>query len=90
MADEVQLDRLSSKELHDRAVKYAVTHGDIRFLWRLLESIPAAQAAAGNLGESEADIKYVVPILHDYVHAGDGNVAEVLRPMYLRYLGEHS
>ncbi|MBF6060757.1 hypothetical protein IU500_08195 [Nocardia terpenica] len=86
MADLQELEQLSSKELHDRAVKHAARHGDIRFLWRLLEQIPAAEAAAGDLGESEADIKYVLPMLDDYVHAGDGKIAEVLRPLYLEYL----
>ncbi|RDI52917.1 hypothetical protein [Nocardia mexicana] len=89
MADVQQLEQLSSKELHDRAVKYAVRHGDIRFLWRLLESIPAAEAATGNIGESEADIKYVLPMLDDYVHSGEGEIADVLRPMYIEYLAEH-
>ncbi|MBH0775993.1 hypothetical protein [Nocardia bovistercoris] len=90
MAGNEDLEKLSSKELHDRAVKFAVRHGDVRFLWRLLTSIPAAEAAAGNVGESEADIKWVLPMLDDYVHAGDGAVAEVLRPIYLEYLTEHS
>ncbi|WP_054816256.1 hypothetical protein [Nocardia arizonensis] len=90
MAGNEELDKLSSKELHDRAVKLAVRHGDLRFLWRLLTSIPAAEAAAGNMGESEADIKWVLPMLDDYVHAGDGDIAEVLRPVYLEYLTEHS
>lgn len=90
MATNEDLEKLSSKELHDRAVKLAARHGDLRFLWRLLTSIPAAEAAAGNVGESEADIKWVLPMIDDYVHAGDGAVAEVLRPIYLEYLTEHS
>ncbi|WP_406232918.1 hypothetical protein [Nocardia sp. NBC_01009] len=90
MAGYEDLEKLSSKELHDRAVKLAVRHGDVKYLWRLLTSIPAAEAAAGNLGQSAADIKYVVPMIDDYVHAGDGEVAEVLRPYYLEYLIEHS
>ncbi|WP_280268519.1 hypothetical protein [Nocardia wallacei] len=89
MADVQQLEQLSSKELHDRAVRYAVRHGDVRFLWRLLEQIPAAEAATGNIGESEADIKYILPMLDDYVHSGEGKIAEVLRPMYIEYLAEH-
>ncbi|MBY8854916.1 hypothetical protein K7711_00325 [Nocardia sp. CA2R105] len=89
MADAAELEKLSSKELHDRAVKYAVRHGDVRFLWRLLEQIPAAEAATGNVGESAADIKYVLPMLDDYVHAGDGDIAEVLRPLYVEYLSKH-
>ncbi|GAA5042624.1 hypothetical protein [Nocardia callitridis] len=90
MTGNENLERLSSKELHDRAVGLAVRHGDVKFLWRLLTSIPAAEAATGNLGASEADIKYVVPMLDDYIHAGDGEIAEVLRPFYLDYLTEHS
>ncbi|MQY28522.1 hypothetical protein [Nocardia aurantia] len=90
MADARELDQLSSKELHDRAVKHAVTHGDVKFLWRLLEQIPAAEAAAGNLAESESDIKYILPMLDDYVHAGEGTVADALRPLYIEYLAERT
>lgn len=89
MADAAELEKLSSKDLHDRAVKYAVRHGDVRFLWRLLEQIPAAEAAIGNLDESAADIKYVLPMLDDYLHAGDGEIADILRPMYVEYLTKH-
>ncbi|RJO75810.1 hypothetical protein D5S18_13610 [Nocardia panacis] len=90
MAEKEQLEQLSSKELHDRAVKLAVRRGDVKFLWQLLTRIPAAEVAAGNLGESEMDIKYVLPLLDDYIHAGDGALAEQLRPFYLEYLAEHS
>lgn len=86
MSDAAEWEKLSSKELHDRAVKHAVRHGDVRFLWRLLEQIPAANAAVGDIGESETEIKYVVPVLDDYVHAGEGQIAEILRPMYIEYL----
>ncbi|MFI1911806.1 hypothetical protein [Nocardia sp. NPDC020380] len=90
MAETQDLEKLSTKELHDRAVKLAVRRGDVKFLWELLKSIPAAEAAAGDLGESQADIKYVLPMLDDYVHAGEGEIGEVLRPMYVDYLGKHS
>ncbi|MBF6243950.1 MULTISPECIES: hypothetical protein [Nocardia] len=86
MSDVAELEKLSSKELHDRAVKHAVRHGDVKFLWRLLEQIPAAEAATGNIGESEADIKYVLPMLDDYMHSGEGEIAEALRPLYIEYL----
>ncbi len=90
MADTQDLEALSTKDLHDRAVKLAVRHGDVKFLWELLKSIPAAEAAAGDIGESEADIKYVLPMLDDYVHAGEGEIGEVLRPMYIDYLSKRS
>ncbi|GGN75194.1 hypothetical protein [Nocardia rhizosphaerihabitans] len=89
MSEDQDLEKLSSKELHDRAVKAAVRRGDVKFLWELLKSIPAAQAEAGDLGESAADIKYVLPMIDDYMHAGDGKLAEVLRPTYLDYLNKH-
>ncbi|MBF6086488.1 hypothetical protein [Nocardia cyriacigeorgica] len=90
MAGTDDLQQLSSKELHDRAVKLAVRRGDIKFLWNLLTRIPAAEATAGKAGESEADIKWVLPLIDDYVHAGDGDLAEALRPFYLDYLAKHS
>ncbi|WP_067534320.1 hypothetical protein [Nocardia crassostreae] len=90
MAEIQDLETLSTKELHDRAVKLAVRRGDVKFLWELLKSIPAAEAAAGDLGESEVDIKYVLPMIDDYFHAGEGEIGEVLRPMYVAYLGKHS
>jgi hypothetical protein len=40
MADD--LDQLSTRELHDRAVRRAEKHLDLKFLWSLLERIPAA------------------------------------------------
>lgn len=90
MADVAELEKLSSKELHDRAVKHAVRHGDFRFLWQLLEDIPAAEAASGNLPESEADIKWVLPMIDDYFHSGEGDLAETLRPLYIDYLAKHT
>ncbi|BDT88981.1 hypothetical protein GV791_19755 [Nocardia cyriacigeorgica] len=90
MAGNDDLQQLSSKELHDRAVRLAVRRGDIKFLWNLLTRIPAAEATAGKVGESEADIKWVLPLIDDYVHAGDGDLAEALRPFYLDYLVKHS
>ncbi|MCP2316354.1 hypothetical protein APR12_001691 [Nocardia amikacinitolerans] len=90
MAGNEELENLSSKELHDRAVRLAVRRGDIKYLWQLLTRIPAAEAAAGNVGESEASIKFVLPLIDDYIHAGDGAVAEQLRPFYLDYLVAHS
>ena len=43
------LEALSSRELHDRAVRRAVHHLDVAFLWRLLKELPAGEAAAKDL-----------------------------------------
>jgi hypothetical protein len=86
-----ELERLSSKELHDRAIRVAEHRVDVGFLWQLLKAIPVAEAAAGNLREAEADVAVsdLVPLIHDFVHADEGKVADALRPMYLDYLEKH-
>lgn len=84
MADD--LDALSSRELHDRAIKLAVDRRDVRFLWRLLREIPAAQAAAGDLRRGEMDVIRVSALISDFMRSGEGGIAEALRPIYLDYL----
>jgi hypothetical protein len=79
-------EQLSSRELHDLAVRRARRHVDIRFFWQLMEVLPAAQAAAGDLREAEADVAQMSAHLNDITDAGRGEVAEVLRPFYIEYL----
>ncbi len=83
---EEDLDALSSKELHDRAIQKAQDHRDVKFLWRLLREIPAAEAAAGNTDAEKADLLHVAGLLHDFTHSGEGELADALRPIYLDYL----
>jgi hypothetical protein len=82
----VEYERMSSRELHDLAVRRARRHVDIRFFWQLMEVLPAAQAAAGDLREAEADVAQMSAPLNDITDAGRGEVAEALRPFYLDYL----
>lgn len=84
-----ELDALGSAELHDRAVKRAETHVDIRFFFDLLEALPAAEAAAGNLDQSTADIFKVGSLVRDIFRADEGPLADSLRPFYIDYLVEH-
>jgi hypothetical protein len=86
-----ELERLSSKELHDRAVKLAEHRLDVGFLWRLIKTIPAAEAAAGNLDEAKADIAVgdLVPLFADVDHSDEGDLADALRPLYIDYLVTH-
>jgi hypothetical protein len=86
MSDAEDLDALSSRELHDRAIKLAVGRRDLRFLWRLLREIPAAQAAAGDLRRGETDVIRASALINDFMRSGEGEVAEALRPLYLAYL----
>ena len=83
------LERLSSKELHDLAVSHARRHVDIRFFWDLLKFLPVAEAGAGEVDEAEADITSVIAHVDDVTDAGEGEVADLLRPFYIDYLQRH-
>lgn len=88
MADD--LESLSSKELHDRAIERAVRHLDVGFLWRLLRAIPAAEAVTGHADQAEADVSHLSSMLNEFAHAGEGEVADALRPLYIGYLTKNS
>jgi hypothetical protein len=90
LVDVAELEKLSSKELHDLAVHRAVTHVDVGFLWSLVKSVPAAEAAAGNIGDAETDVISLSGLLSDVVTADEGEVADLLRPLYIDYLRKHS
>ena len=89
MADRTELEQLSSDELHDRAMKVAVRHADIRFLWRLLRALPAAEAATGDLDEAKTDVQSLYGRLNDLRQLDRPEIEEALRPMYVDYLAEH-
>jgi hypothetical protein len=84
-----ELESLSSEELYDRATRTAVRHGDVRFFWRVLEALPAAEAATGHIDEAEADVQSLLARLNDFKTAGEGDVAEALRSLYIEYLEKH-
>ena len=84
------LDALSTQELHDRAVHRAERHLDVRFLWRLLSEIPAAQALTGDEGEAEYDTQFLKGLLTDALRSGHGDLGEALRPLYIDYLRKHA
>ena len=88
MATRQELEQLSSKELHDRAVAHARRHLDVRFFWNLIETLPAAEAAAGHLDKANADVQSTLAHLDDITDSGEGETAEMLRPFYIDYLAE--
>jgi hypothetical protein len=83
------LDHLSSEQLHDLAASHAKRHLDVRFFWELMQLLPAAEAAAGELRQAEADVMRLSAHVDDLTDAGRGEVADELRPFYLEYLREH-
>jgi hypothetical protein len=86
MCSPEELERLSSKELHDRAVSHAAKHLDVGFFWKLFRSVPAAEAAIGEHDEAEQDVMTLRGRLNDLTHAGEGELADALRPLYIEYL----
>jgi hypothetical protein len=89
VATREELEALPTPELYDRATKRALRHADIRFFWRILQALPAAEAAAGHIEEGETDIQSIYGHLNDLKTAREGDVADELRPMYIDYLLEH-
>ena len=87
--DDDRLEGLSSKQLHDLAVRRALRHLDIPVFVRLMQSLPVAEAAAGEVDEAAADALTLRSHLDDVTNSGEGEVAELLRPLYLEYLREH-
>jgi hypothetical protein len=89
MTDGDDLDSLSSRELHDRAMHLARRHLDVGFLWQLLREIPAGEAAAGHPDAASFDTLHLSALISDALNSGEGDIAETLRPLYLDYLRKH-
>lgn len=88
MATFEQLDVLSSRDLHDRAIRHAEHHWDVKFFWQLLEEVPVAEAARGATGDAEADVQRSSVLLSDAVDQRPG-LLDALRPVYIEYLLKH-
>ncbi len=89
MTDLDDLDALSSRELHDLAVRRARHHLDVGFLWDLLRALPAGEAIAGHPDHAGADALHLSALIGDTIDADDSDVADALRPLYLDYLRQH-
>jgi hypothetical protein len=89
MPDDDGLDALSSKELHDLAVRRARRHLDARFFYELIKLLPVAEAGAGEYDKSDNDILRLSAHFDDVTDSGEGEVGELMRPFYLEYLRKH-
>jgi hypothetical protein len=87
--DRAELENLPTKELHDRAMHVASRHADVRFLWEVARALPVAEAASGDLHRSGADVVSLNSLITDFVHSGEGEVGEALRPLYVDCLTQH-
>jgi hypothetical protein len=89
MADDDGLDALTSKELHDLAVKRARRHFDAKFFYNLMKLLPVAESAAGNYEKSDDDMLRISAHFDDVTDSGEGEVGELMRPYYIEYLRDH-
>lgn len=89
MPTRAELDALSTKELHDRAIGRAERHLDVAFLWDLVRALPVAEEVAGDDQHSKIDIARPLALLNDFRNSDEGKLGEALRPFYIDYLEEH-
>ena len=89
MATREELESMSTDELHQRAMEVAKHRLDVGFLWRLLEALPVAEETIGDETRSKVDILRPLALINDLFDAGEGDLGEALRPMYVEYLAEH-
>ena len=89
MPSRSDLEALSSPELHDLAMRRAMHHMDVGFLWELLRAIPAAEAIEGHPDRTGADMYRLSALISDALESGQGETAEALRPLYIDYLVKH-
>ena len=86
---DTDLDSLSSRQLHDLAMRRALHHMDVEFFWKLLRAIPAAEQLEGNFAEAVNDRTKISALIDDALSSGEGEVADALRPLYIEYLRAH-
>jgi hypothetical protein len=89
MTTREELERLPTKDLYDRAIQRAKHHLDVGFLWDLVKALPVAEEVIGDDERSKVDIARPLALINDLYDAGEGDLGEVLRPMYIDYLQEH-
>jgi hypothetical protein len=82
------LETLTSRDLHDRALGMARSERDLEWLQHLLRSIPAAEGELGDLEDSGMDVAGTVSAINGYARA-DRDLPEVLRSEHVDYLLEH-
>ena len=82
------LETMTSRDLHDRAIGTAKAEGDLDWLWHLLRSMPAAEGEVGDLEDSGMDMASTVSAINGYTRV-DRDLPGTLRSQYVDYLLEH-
>jgi hypothetical protein len=89
MTTREELDRLSTQELHDRAMAVAKKHMDAGFLWRLVKALPVAEEMIGHDQRSKVDIMRPLALINDYQASGSGEIGDALRPLFIEEIESH-
>jgi hypothetical protein len=87
---ETELQALSTKELHARAIDTARQHHDVAFLWDLVKALPVAEEIAGDEQRAKTNILRPLALINDLYDADEGALGEALRPMYVEYLARRA
>jgi hypothetical protein len=82
------LETLTSRQLHERAIDLAKVGGDLDWLWHVLGSIPSGEGQLGELDDSGLDVASVISAINTRIRV-DLAAQEILRPQYVAYLLEH-
>jgi hypothetical protein len=86
-----ELEATPTKELHTLALAVAKHRLDVGFVWDLVKALPVAEEVVGDDDRSKIDIVRPTAMLNDLLYdSGEGELGEVLRPMYIDYLLEHA
>jgi hypothetical protein len=85
-----ELEATPTKELHTLALAVAKHRLDVGFVWDLVKALPVAEEVVGDDDRSKIDIVRPTAMLNDLLYdSGEGELGEVLRPLYIDYLLEH-
>jgi hypothetical protein len=85
-------EELEAMPIHDlalRARRRALRRLDVVFLWRLMRTVPVAEAGAGHMGDAMADVTQAGAHLGDVHEASEGETGELMRPFFVDYLLKH-
>src|SRR5712691_10352723 len=89
MTDLDDLEAVTSRELHDLAVRRARHHLDVGFLWQLLRELPAGESASGHPEHAQADSRKLSALIGDAIDSNESGIEDALRPLYVDYLTKH-
>lgn len=85
-----ELEATPTKRLHTLALAVAKHRLDVGFVWDLVKALPVAEEVVGDDDRSKIDIVRPTAMLNDLLYdSGEGDLGEVLRPMYIDYLLKH-